>query len=355
MKAARVFGGTCSNRCTVNTFGIGGVRVVRKVVTTTGRGRSPIVLRTSRNTQGCTNRRCVIKLVGVTLRSCPRVPATLRLSRNSSFRVYGTYVSNKFASIVCSNSGRSFRGGMHVAGRIMTCTRSGNIMMRTRLKHLTNMRSLIDISTGSTVFASPSRTTRFIRLANYSSLTVTVNADRNTCGCDKRPCLSCRHLRGINRLLPSCPVILRNTSAIVPRFMRGYGRFKKGILNTGNMPRSVLHGTTRVTIYGVGVSASVHLTVATTVQRDVFGGPRGFSPHKCLGPTERTMERVIVRGVRTIINSTGAVWCLRSGLGLPLSASHRSGNDFDLIRVVSGVWGSGFGRLIFLCSSLVLF
>lgn len=311
MAAGRVFGGTCRNNCTVNTFGMGGVRVIRNVAHTTGGLGTPIVLRYSTNTHGCTSRNCLMTVIGTTTRRA-NLPVTLRLSRNPGFRAYGSYVSNNFASIVVSNSSLPFRRGVTIAGGIIRCTRTRNIIIRNRLNALTNIRSSIRISTSSTFCADPRRTCRFIGTANISSLTVTVNASRNTCGFgpNRGPRLHFSVLGRMDRGLPNFPVILRNTSSMGRSRVGVVGRFNNRVPSTVNVPRSVLHGTSSLTIYGVGISSSVEVTVATTLEGRLSRGPARFSPHRCLAPTESLVRRIIRRGVGSIFNSSGGTWSL---------------------------------------------
>lgn len=225
---------TTRGNCKVPTCGIGGLRRVLTVVGTTSRASDPIVLRTSHNTHSCTKRGFLHRLIVTTMRACPRVPIIVRRSRNGSPTAYCSTLHGNFADIVVSNSLRTstgaptdFRCGITIADRIIGITRSVNYDIRNRLNYLNslranrnrtrsnrNFRNALD---GSRLLASPSRTIRFIRTARISTLTITVNADRNTCGFAHGPAnrvLTVDHVRRVRHHLPGARLMVRKSSSI---------------------------------------------------------------------------------------------------------------------------------------------
>lgn len=272
---------TGGSKCTMNTFGMRGVRVIGTIVTTTRRLGTPIVLRAAPSAMGCKALRAFTKVIGTRTRGAG-VPMYLRLSRNGDFRLTIRTVGTNCASIVVSNSRRSFRGGVTIAGGIMSMTGTFNVPMRTRLNGINKGRSSLRTSTSAG--ASPRRTGRFMRHAKISSLTMTVKATRNFCM--KAPILSGPEMDTVGRIM-SIPLILRKTSKLDRRSMERYMRHK---------------------VYGIGFTARLHITCASTIGGLLRRGPRAFSPGGLNIITVRTMGRRIVTHVGVYKYSKGTMW-----------------------------------------------
>lgn len=161
----------------------------------------------------------------------------VRRSRNVSPTVYRHSVRLNFSSIVVSNSLNRSNGapvscscGTDIAHRIIGVTRTYNISMRNRVNYLNDLRANVtnrrsnsktrNVLSRRRLLADTSRTRRFIGSAGISTLTVTVNADRNTCGFAHPPAnsvLSVRHMGRVRTHVPGARLIVRNSSSIPRR------------------------------------------------------------------------------------------------------------------------------------------
>lgn len=279
-----VLGGTRSRKCTIPTFGVRGLRALRMIIRDTTRLHSPIVLTKAPNACHCNNIKDLVSLMRSLTHRCG-LPLILRLSRRRrDSSVFGG-IHTKVHSIVVSNSRLPFRSGVTQIRRIAAFYRHFSIDIRTRLKHLNNRRSSLQISRGSSTCASPTTTTRFIRHARVSSLTMTVNATRNLC--TRRPQLSFIQLRRVHRQI-RVPLILRNTSNLSRRSIRRY----------------VHHN-----VYGIGITARLGVTFTSTLGKCFCGGPTTGSPHRCVRPTGTTVGRIMAHVVN-IYNDRKGVWSI---------------------------------------------
>lgn len=165
-----------------------------------------------------------------------------------------------------------------MAGRTISFFRPLNVPMRTRLKRI-NGRAICRRTLTNCRCASPSRTTRFIRHANYSSLTITVNGRRKICA--SRPRLGFRIIGHMHSTI-SIPLILRNTSKV---------------------DSTSVGATVSLNVTGVGVRARLYRTTVITIGR---GRSRPFLRlrHRMHG----TMGRQTLRGVGLFNSSNGTRW-----------------------------------------------
>lgn len=231
---------TRTGNCTIPTFGVRGTRAVRTVLRIYDRVQSPIVLTKAPKAFGRVTLRRVCTLYDTCSAACG-VPLTLRLSRRRSLSSVHHGIRTNIHDTVVSNDRFPFTRGIGLIGSIISFYRSRSYDIRTRLNHLNNIRSSVDISTRDTFLASPRRTGHFIRLANISDLTMTVNATRNLC--DGAPGVSFRQLTRVHRII-SIPLILRNTDSIPSRF---------------------IHHAVRLNIAGIGITARLGVTFTNTI------------------------------------------------------------------------------------------
>lgn len=279
--------GTRGNNCTINSFSITGVRVILKVVGTTRRLSTPVVVRVTRIELGRSPLSIVNPLV-ITTTGNTGIPITIRFSRNGARRgVFHTLRLN-FASIVFSKDNLPLRRGVSRAGEIVGGTTRCNTTIRTRVNYINNSRSKDrSVTVG---YAGPTSTMGFTTRAGISTLTITVNGTRK--GCGFRPGLEFSVLGRYTRDV-GAPLILRNNAKVDPSSFIGY---------------------TGANVGGVGVTATAFSYIRRSIEQTCS---RGTVSNCCSLRTTRIRNTCRGTGHRVLVfNDGGGTWCVFEKMGV---------------------------------------
>lgn len=255
-----------------NTFGAAGLRAAVSVLGTVRHSKLPGFVRVTPAGTRLSKCSCVCRVIGHRT-SGVSIPIDLRLSRKGARRSIGRTIHTNFASIVVSNTTFSFRRGVTFARRTISFYGSCNMPIRTRLKTVLNGRSSrIDRTSYG---ARPRGIGAFIRHANYSVLTISVNGIRNL---SSVPQVSVPLLGHVTRIDP-IPLIVRNNSNVTPR---------------------VLHDFIGCHITGIGVTDSLHGTFVATINGTCIGGRGRTGLTQIVTSTGGTIRRSICDGVLVV-------------------------------------------------------